>query len=101
MITSCIDGILRSWDWRAGKLKDGLPLHTSPIMDFDFTADRRWLVTLGHEDLQITDWRTKTPAGPLWPLDHGIHLALDVPPGDRRVIVGGFCRLWSATTLRS
>ena len=56
LITSSNDGKLRVWDWEAGKLKDGLPLHPSLLQDFGFTADRRWLVSLGTESLQVTDW---------------------------------------------
>jgi hypothetical protein len=40
--------------------------------------------------LQVTDWRSKTPAGPLWNLKRGINLALDIPAGARRAIDGGF-----------
>jgi WD40 repeat protein len=90
LLTGCDDGRLRVWDWKAGKLEDGLPPHPSVLQDFGLTADRRWLVTLGMGELRVTDWRTKTPVGPLWDLKSGLKLSLDIPTGDRRVIVGGF-----------
>ncbi len=90
LITSCNDGRLRIWDWAAGKLKDGLSLHPSLLQDFAFTSDRRWLVSLGTESLQITDWRTKTAAGPLWNLKPTFDLELAIPAGEHRAIVGGF-----------
>jgi hypothetical protein len=70
-------------------------------MDFGFSADRRWLVSLGFHELQVTDWRTKTPAGPRWSLGQTIHLALAVPAGDRRVVVGGFSRSLDAYDLKA
>src|SRR5205085_2179749 len=50
----------------------------------------RWLVTLSTEKLQVTDWRTKAPAGPRWDLKPGLSLAMAISAGDRRAIVGGF-----------
>ena len=90
LITSCNDGQLRVWDWGTGKLNFALPLHSILLQDFAFGADRRWLVTLGEKELQVTDWRTRTPAGPLWNLPDCTHLALAISAGDRRSIVGGF-----------
>ena len=60
------------------------------LQDFAFTADRRWLVSLGSESLQVTDWRTKTAAGPLWNLKPSFNLQLAIPAGERRAIVGNF-----------
>ena len=74
------------WDTREGKLKEGIP---HGAMDIHLTADQRWLVALTGE-FQVTDWRTKTPAGPPWKTRGGLNLALVIPAGDRRVIVGGF-----------
>ncbi len=90
LTTGAGDGMLRVWDWRAGKLKNGWALHYYPLLDFYFTADDRWLVTVGDKDLQITDWRTKTPAAPPWKLQSDVNLAVTIPSGDRRAIVGGF-----------
>lgn len=90
LLTSCADGTLRAWDWRAGKLRDALELHPSAISDFGFSVDGRWLLTLGLESLQLTDWRARTPAGPLWSLSKNIHFALAISAENRRVIVGGF-----------
>lgn len=101
LITSCGDGMLRVWEWRAGKLTDARELHPSGIMDFGFSSDGRWLITLGLEDLQLTDWRAKTPASPLLPLGRNLHLALALPPGDRRVIVGGFSDSLEAYDLKA
>ena len=90
LITSCDDGQLRVWDWREGKMKVALPLHQIWLQDFGFSADRRWLVTLGSEELQVTDWRTRTPAGPCWNLKGYIRLAMELSAENRRAIVGGF-----------
>ena len=69
LITVCGDGMLRIWDWREGKLKDRPVQHSDNLVDFAFTADRGWLVTLDVYGLQVTAWRTKSPAGPHWPLE--------------------------------
>ncbi len=90
LLTGCHDGQLRIWDWRAGELKVALSLHQIGLQDFDLTADQGWLVTLGESGLQVTDWPTRTPAGPLWNLPRYMHLAMAVSAGDRRAIVGGF-----------
>ncbi len=90
LITGCDDGTVRVWDWKAGQLKDGLSPHPAGMYGFAFTSDRRWLVSIGPEGLRLADWRTKTPAGPVWDLRSGIRFAPVMPPGDRRVIVGGF-----------
>jgi hypothetical protein len=86
------DGMLRVWDWRAGNLKEALLLdrESGLLMDFGFSADRHWLIALGTADLQLVDWRTKALAGPLWNLKPYIQLALEIPVGDRRAVVGGF-----------
>jgi WD40 repeat protein len=90
LLTSCDDGQLRVWDWRAGALKDALPLHQIWLQDFSFTADRRWLVTLGSEELQVTDWRAQNPAGPPWKLKGYTRLAMELAAEDRRAVAGGF-----------
>jgi WD40 repeat protein len=90
LITGSDDGLLRVWDWKSGQLKDGWPLHPSTVQDISFTADRRALVTIGHQELQVTDWRTKTPVSPLWNLKPNLNLAMEIPAGQSRVIVGGF-----------
>jgi WD40 repeat protein/tetratricopeptide (TPR) repeat protein len=90
LITSCSDGTLRVWDRTTGKLMDGIPLQSDWTMDFGFVADRRWLITLGAGDLQVTDWQTKTPVGPLWNFKPGFNLELSVPSGGRRAVVAGF-----------
>jgi WD40 repeat protein len=91
ILTAAYDGTLRAWDWRAGKLKEGLPLHPSLLMDFGLVSDR-WLVTLGMNELQVSDWRDKSPVGPLWNLRNGTQLSLAIPSGGRRAVVGGFSR---------
>jgi WD40 repeat protein len=88
LITGCADGMLRVWDWKANKLDDGLSLQ-SPIHDFGFAAEGRWLVTLGPGEMQVTDWSTRTPVGPLWNLKPGFNLELAIP-GGRRALVGAF-----------
>jgi len=89
LITSAADGLLRTWDWQTGKLRDGWPFH-SMGMDFRFTSDRRWLVTTGADDLQVIDWPTKTPVSPRWKTKPHSTVALEIPAGDRRAITGGF-----------
>jgi WD40 repeat protein/predicted Ser/Thr protein kinase len=101
LLTSCSDGMLRVWDWRAGELKEGLALHASALMDFGFTANHRWLATLSLEDLQVTDWRSKTPASPRWLLGKNVQVALAMPAGDSRVIVGGFSGSLEAFDLKA
>ena len=90
LISSCSDGTLRVWDWGAGKLTDGIPLESDMTVDFGFAAAERWLLTLGAVDLQVTDWQTRTPVGPLWVLKPRFNLELVIPEGGSRVIVGGF-----------
>jgi WD40 repeat protein/Flp pilus assembly protein TadD len=90
LFTGALDGLFRVWDWRSEKPLGGWPLHSGMVHDFRFTADDQWLISLGSNHLQITDWRTKTPATPLWHLGPDLYLGLAVPSGDRRAIVGGF-----------
>jgi WD40 repeat protein len=92
VFTGCFDGLIRVWDWRSENVVNGWPLHSGMVHDFRFTADDRWLISLGSFHMQITDWRTKTPATPLWHLGPDLNLAMVIPSGDRRVIVGGFSR---------
>jgi WD40 repeat protein/tRNA A-37 threonylcarbamoyl transferase component Bud32 len=88
LMTSAGDGVLRCWDWRAGRLLDGWPLHL--MASFRFTGDRRWLVSIGNDELQVTDWATKTPASPRWKITPSIIVGLEIPAGDERAIIGGF-----------
>jgi WD40 repeat protein len=90
LITSCGDGMLRVWDWDSGKLKDGLLLQSYLLQDFGFTRDRRWLISLGAGEFQVTDWQTRTPVGPLWNLKPRFNLELAIPGDGRRAIVGAF-----------
>jgi WD40 repeat protein len=90
LITIAGDGLLRSWDWQAGKLLDGWPFHTSGFHEFHFTSDRRWLVTINAEELAVIDWRTKTPVSPRWKVQPYSAVGLEIPAGDRRTIVDGF-----------
>ncbi|HEY7329051.1 MAG TPA: protein kinase [Gemmataceae bacterium] len=102
LITACADGMLRIWDWRAGKLKEGLAFHPNGGMeDFAFTADRHWLITIGLRDLQLTDWRSKTSASPLWLLGKNTQLGLSVPAEEQQVLVGGFSGSLDAYDLKS
>jgi WD40 repeat protein/tetratricopeptide (TPR) repeat protein len=90
LITCCDDGLLRVWDWKAEKLKDGWPFHPSTVQDFHFFRDRRMVVSLGHQEMQITDWQTRTPVTPQWDLKPDFSLGMAVPSGDRCALVGGF-----------
>jgi WD40 repeat protein len=90
LLTIAGDGVLRSWDWQAGKLLDGWPFHASGFHDFHFTSDRRWLVTINAEELEVIDWPTKAPVSPRWKVPPYSTVGLEIPAGDRRAIVGGF-----------
>jgi WD40 repeat protein/tRNA A-37 threonylcarbamoyl transferase component Bud32 len=91
LFTGAADGLLRCWDWQAGKLRDGYPLHATWLQNFHLTADQRWLVSQdggAPPVLQVTDWATKTPASPRWKTQST--LSIDIPAGDDRAISGGF-----------
>jgi tetratricopeptide (TPR) repeat protein len=90
LITAGGDGTMRVFDWKAGTLTGAWRVQDSIIQDFRVTAAGHALVTLGHNDLQVVDWRTKTPLSPLWDLRPHFNLALDIPARERRAIVGGF-----------
>jgi WD40 repeat protein len=90
LITAAADGVLRAWDWRVGKLLHGWPFHASGFNGFDFTQDRRWLVTINSTELQVIDWPTKAPVSPLWKVEPYSTVALAVPDGGRRAVAGGF-----------
>jgi WD40 repeat protein/tetratricopeptide (TPR) repeat protein/tRNA A-37 threonylcarbamoyl transferase component Bud32 len=90
LFTGSDDGLLRTWDWRAGKLTGGWQFHPSILRDFRFTADRRWLVAIGPEELQLIDWHAKTPVSPRWKTKPHSTVGLEIPAGDRRAITGGF-----------
>jgi WD40 repeat protein/tetratricopeptide (TPR) repeat protein/tRNA A-37 threonylcarbamoyl transferase component Bud32 len=90
LFTGADDGVLRAWDWHAEKLIAGWPLHAGTIRDFSFTADRRLLVTIGAEELQVIDWATRRPIWPRCKTNPHSTVALALPAGDRRVITGGF-----------
>jgi WD40 repeat protein len=90
LISCCDDRMIRIWDWRKGKLKGKLKeAFPHPAKLIDFTADRRWLVGVELDEVQVTDWRTKTPVGPQWKLKGGANLGLCIPAGNRRAIAGG------------
>lgn len=90
LFTACDDGMFRVWDWRAKRLNDGLLLHSKGLLDFGRTKNRRWLLTLDMEELQMTDWRFRVPSSPLWQLKGDHHLEMAIPAGDARVIASGF-----------
>ncbi|MGP0069136.1 MAG: WD40 repeat domain-containing protein [Isosphaeraceae bacterium] len=83
------DGMIRSWDWRTGALNRGVP-DDPTLVGFDFTADRRVLVTQGWASLRVTHWESGTPLGPGSTLRDTVHWGVAIPAGDRRAIVGGF-----------
>ncbi len=89
LVTSCGDTTLRVWDWESGTLKDGVSF-PNVLHDFGFAAGRRWLVTLGPGELQVTDWQSRTAVGPPWGLRQSFGLELAIPGGDRRALVGAF-----------
>ena len=89
LISGCADGLVRAWNWRTGELKRGLP-HNRALMNYDFTNDRRWLVTLGSASLEVTDWRAGEPAAPELSLRGDVSWSIAVPAGDRRAIVSGY-----------
>jgi tetratricopeptide (TPR) repeat protein len=89
LITGCDDGVLRVWDWQAGKLKDGWPLLPSTVQDFRFLADHRALVLIGNLQMQMTDWRTKTPLTPSWDHRPDFDLTMEISAAADRAIVGG------------
>ena len=90
LVTTASD-MVRAWDWRAGKLKEGVSASLAR-----FTSDRRWLVAFcsqeagGGSRIQVIDWQTKTPASPGWKLIGGPNLDICILAGDRRAIVTGF-----------
>jgi WD40 repeat protein len=90
IISSCTDGMLRVWDWKEGRLKEGLSLYPNALVNYGFTADRCSLVSIGLQELQVTDWQTKTPCSPQYKLPWGPNFALALSDGDSRAIVGGF-----------
>jgi len=89
LICGCNDGLIRSWDWRTGELKRGVPCNPA-LLSFAFTANRRWQIALGMRSLQATDWRSGAQLGPEWGLRDGIRWGVAIPAGDRRAIVDGF-----------
>jgi WD40 repeat protein len=101
LITSCEDGSLRVWDWQQEKLLYAHSQHRMPMRDFGITADQRWLVTLGNQELQVTDWQTRSLASPLWNLPEPIRFALALAGEDHRVIVGGFSDSLEAYDLKA
>jgi WD40 repeat protein/tetratricopeptide (TPR) repeat protein/tRNA A-37 threonylcarbamoyl transferase component Bud32 len=90
LVTVAADGLLRSWDWRAEKLRDGRAYHDQWFGFFEFTSDWRWLVTVGDDEMQVIDWPSKIPVSPRWKTKPQIKLGLEIPAGDSRAIVGGF-----------
>jgi WD40 repeat protein len=89
LLTAAADGLLRVWDWRSRTLRDGWPFHSAGF-GIHFTADRRWLVAMSDERLETIDWPSKTLASPRWKTPLIRNVALQIPAGDRRAIVGGF-----------
>jgi eukaryotic-like serine/threonine-protein kinase len=89
LISSCSDGLIRSWNWRTGELNRALP-HNDDLLGFDFTKDRRWLAVSSTKSLELTDWRSGAPAAPEWSLRGGLSWGCVIPAGDHRVVVGGF-----------
>jgi WD40 repeat protein/tetratricopeptide (TPR) repeat protein/tRNA A-37 threonylcarbamoyl transferase component Bud32 len=90
LMTGGADGVLRAWDWQANKLQDGWPFTSTWLGEYCFTADRRWLVMIGADELQVIDWLTKTPVSPRWKTKPHSTASLKVPAGDRRAVTGGF-----------
>src|SRR5262249_23193510 len=85
LLTGC--DMVRVWDWRAGTLQSASPFQVNA---FSLTADQRWLVMVRLGTLLLSDWQTKSLAGPIWKLKGATNFALALPAGDRRAIVGGF-----------
>ncbi len=54
LISGCLDGIIRSWNWRTGALSRGLA-HDPAQLCFAFTADRRTLAVQA-----LTHWKLRT-----------------------------------------
>jgi hypothetical protein len=88
-VTGCDDGLIRAWDWRAGRLKRGMPCHASSFT-VEFAAGRRRAAGQGAFFLQAWDWPTMTPIVPEWRLGGNAHWGLGISADDRRAIVGGF-----------
>ena len=87
-----VSDLVRVWDWRAGKLRDGVTAGNSKL-----TSDHRWLFAFcpeagGAKQIELIDWRTKAPAGPRWKSDGGPLLDICIPADGRRAIVTGFSR---------
>ena len=89
LISGCLDGIIRSWNWRTGALSRGLA-HDPAQLCFEFSADRRTLVVQGPYSLEVTHWQSGAPLGPESTIRDTFHWGVVIPSGDRRAIVAGF-----------
>ena len=86
----CDDGNFRVWDWHDSRLVFNRRMSGNLLVDFAFTPDRKWLLTIGTGPGSIADALTGDPVAPPLFGQPAINLRVEIPPDGRRAIVAGF-----------
>jgi len=97
LLTACSDGMVRVWDWRAGRLACSALEHEGAAYCARFSSDGRWILATGEGGcMRVWEWQTGKQVTPAKVLPGGRGCMILVTPDGKYAGVTGLRRVISS-----